>query len=208
MQPLIPRHVARQASGLRLMAVAAGIAGMLAMILLLGGCGLPFAAPSPTPTLSPTRPARPTATPPPTRTAAPTQTPTAIPTTRPTDTATPHPRWTATPTPLPTIVVTQGTAAGKLIALTFDCGADRGAAPAILDFLRQQGIHASFGVTGLWAAQNPDLVRRMAAQGEQIMNHTYDHRSFTGGSTHTAPLSRAGIADELERADAAIRHIT
>jgi peptidoglycan-N-acetylglucosamine deacetylase len=191
------------------MAVAAGIAGMLAMILLVGGCSIRFAAPSPTPTPSPTTPARPTATTPPTRTAAPAQTPTAIPTARPTDTATPHPRWTATPTPLPTpIVVTQGIAAGNLIALTFDCGADRGAAPAILDFLRQQGIYASFGVTGLWAAQNPDLVRRMAAQGEQIMDHTYDHRSFTGFSTHTAPLSRAGIADELEWADAAIRHIT
>src|SRR5919202_2658920 len=124
MHPLIPRHVARQASGLRLMAVAAGIAGMLAVILSLGGCGLPFAAPSPTPTPSPTRPARQAAIPTPTRTAAPTQTPTAIPTARPTDTAAPHSRSTATSTPLPTpIVVTQGPVAGHLTALTVDCGA-------------------------------------------------------------------------------------
>src|SRR5205823_10080673 len=146
-----PCDAAGQASGPRIMAVAAGITGMLAVILLLGGCGTPFAAPSPTPTPSPTRTARPTATTPPTNTAA--LTPTATPTARPTDTATPtatpHPRGTATPTPLPTpIVVSQGTAAGKLIALTFDCGSDRGAAPAILDFLQQQGIRASFGVTG------------------------------------------------------------
>src|SRR4051794_25464274 len=209
MHPLIPRHASRQASGLRLVVVAAGIAGTVAMMLLVGGCGIPFAAPSPTSTPSPTRTARPTATTPPTRTAAPTQTPTAIPTARPTNTATPHPRWTATPTPLPTpIVVTQGTAAGNLIALTFDCGADRGAAPAILSFLRQQGIHASFGVTGLWAAQNPDLVRRMVAQGEQIRDHPYAPGSFRGVSTHPAPLWRAGIADGLGRAAAALRHIT
>lgn len=149
------------------------------------------------------------ATPVPTATATDTAVPTA--TSLPTDTATvtPHPRWTSTPIPPPTaVVISQGTIRGNPVALTFDCGADRGDAPAILDYLKQQGIPATFGVTGLWAEQNPDLIRRMAAQGEQIVDHTYDHQSFTGLSTRTLPLSAAQIATELKRADAILQRLT
>ncbi len=106
------------------------------------------------------------------------------------------------------MLVSQGTARGKRVALTFDCGADRGNAPAILDYLRQQGIAATFGVTGRWAEQNPDLIRRMVDEGHQIVNHTYDHQSFTGLSMRALPLSAEQIAAELERADAVLRHIT
>ena len=49
----------------------------------------------------------------------------------------------------------------------------------------RSGIRATFGMTGKWAQANPDLVRRMAADGDQLMNHTWDHRSFTGLSTRT-----------------------
>jgi len=207
----------------------------LALALLLTGCGAPLAAPPPptaTPTAAPpTATTRPTATtqptsppadtpaptdsatPAPTATATASATATPVPTDTPlptdTATATPHPRWTATPVPPPTAVVfSQGTARGNPIALTFDCGADRGEAATILDYLRRQGIPATFGVTGRWAEQNSDLIRRMVAQGAQIVNHTYDHQSFTGLSTHAFPLDPKGITDELERADAILRHLT
>jgi len=167
----------------------------------------PSDSPTPPPTLPPT--ATPTHTPTTTPTATSTHTPTATPTATSTHTATPHPRWTATPTPLPTtVLISQGATTRKTIALTFDCGADRGAAPAILDLLRHQGVPASFGVTGRWAEQNPDMIRRMVAQGEQVIDHTYDHQSFTGLSTHTVPLTARQIADELEAADAVLRHLT
>jgi peptidoglycan/xylan/chitin deacetylase (PgdA/CDA1 family) len=64
------------------------------------------------------------------------------------------------------------------IALTFDTNADRGEAEHILDILQANGARASFGVTGIWAQANPDLVRRMAREGHTLINHGWDHQSF------------------------------
>ncbi|MBX6343110.1 MAG: polysaccharide deacetylase family protein, partial [Thermomicrobiaceae bacterium] len=89
--------------------------------------------------------------------------------------------------------------ADRVVALTFDAGADRGYAPGILDTLAAKGVKASFGMTGVWASQNPDLVQRMVREGHSLINHTWDHRSFTGRSTGTAPLSSAERALELSR---------
>jgi peptidoglycan-N-acetylglucosamine deacetylase len=88
------------------------------------------------------------------------------------------------------------------VALTFDAGADRGYAEDILDILQEEHATASFGVTGQWARANPDLVRRMAADGHLVFNHTLDHRSFTGVSDQLGGLSAAHRRAELEDADA------
>jgi len=90
------------------------------------------------------------------------------------------------------------------VALTFDAGADRGYAEDILDLLQQEHVSAGFGVTGQWARANPDLVRRMAADGHFVFNHTFDHRSFTGLSDSLGGLSPVRRRDELEEADAII----
>ena len=66
------------------------------------------------------------------------------------------------------------------MALTFDAGEDRGYAEDILDLLQAEHVPASFGITARWAQANPDLVERMAADGHLLMNHTLEHRSFTG----------------------------
>jgi peptidoglycan/xylan/chitin deacetylase (PgdA/CDA1 family) len=88
------------------------------------------------------------------------------------------------------------------VALTFDAGSDRGYAEDILDILLEQHLPASFGVTGNWARANPDLVRRMAADGHLVFNHTLDHHSFTGTSDRLGGLSPARRRAELEDADA------
>jgi peptidoglycan/xylan/chitin deacetylase (PgdA/CDA1 family) len=80
-------------------------------------------------------------------------------------------------------VYDRGTSGRNEIALTFDAGADRGYAEEILDTLAEYGVKASFGITGHWADENPDLVERMAKEGHMIFNHTWTHRSFTGYST-------------------------
>ena len=100
-----------------------------------------------------------------------------------------------TPTPRPL----KGT-----VALTFDAGADRGYAEDILDLLTARHTPASFGITGEWARHNPDLVRRMAAEGHLVINHTLDHRSFTGLSDEGGGLASARRLAELEQADALI----
>jgi peptidoglycan-N-acetylglucosamine deacetylase len=90
------------------------------------------------------------------------------------------------------------------VALTFDAGADRGYAEDILDLLRDERVPASFGITGQWAKGNPDLVRRMAAEGHLVINHTLDHQSFTGLSDRRGGLSSAQRRSEVQQADAII----
>jgi peptidoglycan/xylan/chitin deacetylase (PgdA/CDA1 family) len=88
-----------------------------------------------------------------------------------------------------------------VVALTFDAGADRGYAEDILDLLRDQHVLGTFGVTGKWAKANPDLVQRMADEHHLVINHTYDHRSFTGVSDDLGGLSPDQRRTELESAD-------
>ncbi|MFA7248316.1 MAG: polysaccharide deacetylase family protein [Dehalococcoidia bacterium] len=95
----------------------------------------------------------------------------------------------------------------KRVALTFDAGADVGYAADILDTLDHEHAIASFGMTGTWAEQNPQLVKRMAAEGHQLINHTWSHASFTGLSTGAAPLTRAQRWAEIDRTEAAIQRI-
>ena len=91
-----------------------------------------------------------------------------------------------------------------VVALTFDAGADRGYAEDILDLLATAHAPSSFGITGEWAAHNPDLVRRMAAEGHLVINHTLNHRSFTGLSDGAGGIPAARRRAELEQADAVI----
>ena len=109
--------------------------------------------------------------------------------TLPTATSSPHATTTA-PLSSPAVVIRRGDPNRPVVALTFDAGSDVGYAADILDTLRANGITASFGMTGAWAERHPELVLRMIREGHQLLNHSYDHPSFTGASTGTAPLSR------------------
>jgi len=61
------------------------------------------------------------------------------------------------------------------VALTFDDGPDPRWTPRILEMLRQYHARATFFVIGSQAAQHPDLLRRMHAEGHEVANHTYTH---------------------------------
>lgn len=117
---------------------------------------------------------------------------------------------TAAPTATvgPARVVYRGDPGRRTVALTFDAGSDAGFTADILDTLRSEGIRATFSVTGLWAEQNRDLLLAIAAGGHEIINHTYDHASFTGLSTSTAPLTAAERALELSRTETTVYHLT
>lgn len=183
----------------------AGFAAATVLALsLLAGCGSEEPRPVPTeepPTLAPTP--SPNPTPP---HSAPTSTP-----------APSEPTPPIQPVARPPLTLQCGQAAvearigdqtRRAIALTFDAGADRGYAGDILNMLAQQGVTAAFGLTGVWAEANPDLVGAIAAGGHLIINHSYDHPSFTGLSTGLAPLTREERIDQLQHADAVIRSIT
>lgn len=94
------------------------------------------------------------------------------------------------------------------IALTFDAGEDRGNGEAILDYLRDEGITATFGMTGKWAKAYPDLVRRMVAEGHMLINHTYTHNSLTGAGSGTEPMTAEMVLEELRSTEQIVRDLT
>ena len=102
----------------------------------------------------------------------------------------------------------RGDPSRRVIALTFDAGADAGYTLDILRVLREQGVRASFGITGLWAEANRDALLAIAADGHELINHTYSHRSFTGRSTRTPPLTFEERSLELSRAETTVYRLT
>lgn len=104
-------------------------------------------------------------------------------------------------------VVDRGSPDRRFIALSFDAGSDAGYTSQILDTLRAEGIVASFGITGRWSEQHPALLRRIVAEGHHLINHTYDHGSFTGVSTSSAPLSAEARHRQLDRTAEVVRSI-
>ncbi len=95
-----------------------------------------------------------------------------------------------------------------MVAFSFDAGSDAGYTSQILDTLSANRITASFGMTGHWAEQNPELVRRIVRDGHDLINHSYDHSSFTGLSTGEAPLTQAQRWEQLDRTEAIIKDLT
>lgn len=62
------------------------------------------------------------------------------------------------------------------VYLTFDDGPDPRWTPQILDLLAQARMHATFFAIGECAQREPALVRRIAAAGHAVGNHTFSHR--------------------------------
>jgi peptidoglycan/xylan/chitin deacetylase (PgdA/CDA1 family) len=92
------------------------------------------------------------------------------------------------------------------VTFTFDDGPDVGT-PTILNTLQALHVQAAFFVLGTKLDGNPANQRSLlaeAAGGHTIGNHSYDHASFTGVSTSTAPLTDAQIQSELQQTDAQV----
>jgi len=61
------------------------------------------------------------------------------------------------------------------LSLTFDDGPHPEFTPRLLDQLAAVGIRATFFVVGQQAQKFPGLIRRMAAEGHEVGNHTWTH---------------------------------
>lgn len=78
-----------------------------------------------------------------------------------------------------------GNTAAKRVALTFDTEISDvdphgciEATNVILDILKENNVKATFFVTGKFAEGYPELILRMAYEGHDIGNHSYDHPDF------------------------------
>jgi len=67
----------------------------------------------------------------------------------------------------------------KIVALTFDDGPDAENTPALLALLAERKVRATFFCIGQRVAQQPELVKRMVAEGHRIENHTFLHSPRT-----------------------------
>lgn len=75
--------------------------------------------------------------------------------------------------------VYMGDPAEKVLYLTFDAGYENGCTAQILDTLGDHNVKAAFFLVGHYMETNPDLVRRMAAQGHTVANHSMHHPDMT-----------------------------
>ncbi len=64
------------------------------------------------------------------------------------------------------------------IILTFDQGYENGYTAGILDTLKEKHATAIFFLTGDYAQREPELVRRMIAEGHMLGNHGMTHASL------------------------------
>jgi len=89
----------------------------------------------------------------------------------------------------------------KLVALTFDDGPSPVWTPQILDALKRAHVKATFFMLGEHVERYPEIARRVAAEGHEIGNHSYDH--------HVLLFYRNDqMEKEIRRGEAAIRDVT
>ena len=87
----------------------------------------------------------------------------------------------------------------KRIVLSFDAGSSDRGAGEILDALRGRGIRTTVFLTGLFIRRYPDLTRRIAADGHEVGNHTFDHPHLTTYALDGRQATRRGVTEELLR---------
>jgi len=67
----------------------------------------------------------------------------------------------------------------RTVALTFDDGPDSTWTPRVLAVLAREHVPATFFIVGTRAAQHPELVRRVLAQGSEVGAHTWSHADLS-----------------------------
>jgi peptidoglycan-N-acetylmuramic acid deacetylase len=89
----------------------------------------------------------------------------------------------------------------KELYLTFDNGYENGYTARILDILREKKVPAAFFVTGHYVKDQPELLKRMVAEGHLIGNHSWSHPDMTR-------ISDSRIKEELDQVKAAVAQVT
>lgn len=94
-----------------------------------------------------------------------------------------------------------GDGSKKSLYLTFDNGYENGFTPHILDVLKEKQVPAIFFVTGQYIKEQPELLKRMAAEGHLIGNHSWSHPDMTA-------VSDERIKKELDRVKEGVAEVT
>ena len=90
----------------------------------------------------------------------------------------------------------------KKMYLTFDAGFENGNTEPILDALKKHNVKAVFFLVGNYLETQPELVKRMVAEGHTVGNHTYSHPDMS------AILDEASFQNELLKNADLYREVT
>jgi peptidoglycan/xylan/chitin deacetylase (PgdA/CDA1 family) len=85
--------------------------------------------------------------------------------------------------------------------MTFDDGPHVENTPRLLDLLKQRGIKATFFVVGQCAAEYPDIMKRIVAEGHEIANHSWSHPQLS-------KMGEGSVTDQLQRTHDVIEQTT
>jgi peptidoglycan-N-acetylglucosamine deacetylase len=86
------------------------------------------------------------------------------------------------------------------IAMTFDDGPSAENTPRLLEMLKQRNIKATFFLIGQNVASNPDLVRRILAEGHEIGNHSWTHPQLSRLSDQKVTAEITKTQDAIKEA--------
>ena len=87
----------------------------------------------------------------------------------------------------------------KVVALTFDDGPGK-YTETLLKGLKKRGVKATFFLLGMQAEKFPDAVKKIAKDGHELGNHTWDHANITklSDKDYKATLKRTNdVIEEL-----------
>lgn len=87
----------------------------------------------------------------------------------------------------------------KSVYLTFDAGYENGYTAQILDILKEKKVPAAFFLVGNYIEENPELVKRMEAEGHIVGNHTMHHPDMSAIADEEAFKSEISELEETYR---------
>ncbi len=109
--------------------------------------------------------------------------------------------------------ITRGDTRSTKISITFDGGMGSRQASEILDILKKRKIKTTIFLSGRFIRNNPDITRRIVADGHEVGNHTTTHPHLTeleiNGTQKTLPhVTRAFLLDELNTTEKRFFEVT
>jgi peptidoglycan/xylan/chitin deacetylase (PgdA/CDA1 family) len=89
--------------------------------------------------------------------------------------------------------LTRGPSDRREIVVSFDAGSSDNGAIEILDALAARGIRTTIFLTGEFIRRYPEIVRRVAADGHEVGNHTDTHPHLTTYAADGRQATRLGV---------------
>lgn len=90
----------------------------------------------------------------------------------------------------------------KVVALTFDGGANADGVEKILSILKDNDIKGTFFLTGKFIEKYPSETRAIISSGGDIGNHSYSHPHFTKLANEEIKIELERTENELSKLDA------